>query len=356
MSAEPTALITGVAGQDGIYLARHLLARGYRVIGVTHVAVPASVYLRGVELQVCDIRDSQSFEVLLRRERPDEIYNLAALSSVGQSWTAAESVAEINAMAVLRILDLLVRLERAIGYSPKFFQASTSEIFGIAEQQPQDEDTPQSPRSPYGSSKAFAHNLTANYRDSLGLFACNGILFNHESPIRPTHFVTRKITRAVAEISLGLSERVVLGNLDARRDWGHAADYVKAMAAILQHDAPDDFVIASGRSASIREFMELAFDAVGIAESARYVDFDPAFLRPAEIPQTWGNPKKAETKLGWTPSSTLRDLVTHMVRADTVRIRTGIEECLGYLFAETVDDALAFTSESHAQSCPHCCA
>ncbi|CAM3596968.1 GDP-mannose 4,6-dehydratase [Smaragdicoccus niigatensis] len=356
MAAHRTALITGVAGQDGIYLARVLLERGYRVIGTSFSLARHFPYLQGVELIAFDIRNTDAMSELLRRERPDEIYNLAAISSVGQSWQMAEKVAEVNGMSVLRLLELLVRLRDDLGYAPRFYQASSSEIYGMADQQPQDERTPHYPRSPYGTSKSFAHHLTVNYRESYGLYACNGILFNHESPIRPARFVTRKITRAVAEISLGMRDQVTLGNLDARRDWGSAADYVEAMAEMLQQESAQDFVIATGEVASIRDFVAIAFEAVGIEDPWAHVEFDAAYLRPADVPQTWGRADRARSALGWGPKVSLREVVAHMVQADIVRAKTGIEECRGYMFPNTVNDALGLTPATHRHECPSCAA
>ncbi len=349
-----TALITGVAGQDGIYLARLLLKRGYRVIGTTTSAIGSSPYLQGVEIIGCDIRDTEGIARVLRLQRPDEIYNLAAVSSVGLSWQMAEQVAEVNGMSVLRLLELLVRLRDKNGYEPRLFHASSAEVFGVAADQPQSERTPLNPCNPYGIAKAFAHHSVANYRDSHGLFVCNGILFNHESPIRPARFVTRKITRAAAEISLGLRERLTLGNLDARRDWGSAAEYVVAMSAMLQLDSPRDLVIASGTVASIRDFLTIAFVSAGIEDPWSYVDFDLANLRAMDVPQSWGDPGKAASDLGWKPTASLRDVIGLMVRADTVRATTGIEECCGYMFAETVGDVMGLNPETHLTQCPHC--
>jgi GDPmannose 4,6-dehydratase len=306
MSAK-TALITGIAGQDGIYLARFLHAKGYRVVGSS---APGSVslarlgtYLSGVEVVNADLRDGLAMQELIMRTKPDEIYNLAANSSVGASWQHPAEVAEVNGMAVLRILEILLRFRDEFAVAPRFYQASSSEIFGLAAQQPQDEGTPHYPRSPYGVSKSFAHHLIVNYRESYGLFACNGILFNHESPLRATRFVTRKITRAVAEIHVGIREEFSLGNLDVRRDWGFARDYVEAMWLMLQQPEPEDYVIATGVVSSIRDFVEAAFACVNIANPWDHVRHDnPALRRPADVPQTWGNPALAYERLGWSPN------------------------------------------------------
>jgi GDPmannose 4,6-dehydratase len=327
-----TALITGIAGQDGVYLTRFLRAKGYRVVGSsTSTSTSGSLarlspYLDGVEIARVDVRDGVGMHDLLVRTRPDEIYNLAAMSSVGASWEHAEEVAEVNGVSVLRILDWLLRYRDEFTTTPRFYQASSSEIFGLAAQQPQDESTPHYPRSPYGAAKSFAHHITVNYRESYGLFACNGILFNHESPLRGTGFVTRKVTRAVAEIKLGLRQELSLGNLDVRRDWGFAGDYVEAMWLMLQQPEPEDFVIATGVASSLRDFVESAFAYVNIADPWEHIRLDPAMLRPADVPQTWGNPALAGQRLGWTPKTSLTALVAHMVDTDLQRLRTGVEE------------------------------
>jgi GDPmannose 4,6-dehydratase len=329
MSAK-TALITGIAGQDGIYLARFLRAKGYRVVGSS---APASAslarlgtYLEGVEIARVDLRDGLAMQELIMRTKPDEIYNLAAMSSVGASWRHAEEVAEVNGMSVLRMLESLLRYRDKFAVAPRFYQASSSEIFGLAAQQPQDEGTPHYPRSPYGASKSFAHHLTVNYRESYGVFACNGILFNHESPLRSTRFVTRKITRGVAEIHLGLREGFSLGNLDVRRDWGFAGDYVKAMWLMLQQSEADDYVIATGVASSIRDFVEVAFACVNISDPWDRIRQDSAMMRPADVPQTWGSSAHAQKRLGWSPTTSFTELVEHMVATDLRRLRTGVEE------------------------------
>lgn len=327
--------MTGVHGQDGVLLSRFLLDRGYRVIGTVSPGSRGSatygVYLAGVEVREADIRDVGAMSMLLDIERPDEVYNLASFSSVGASWGAAELVAETNGTAVLRLLEILVRHRDAHGSAPRFYQASSSEIYGLAHQQPQDEGTPHYPRSPYGTSKSFAHHLTVNYRESYGLHASNGVLFNHESPLRPSRFVTRKITRAVAEISLGLRDTVVLGDLDVARDWGSAADYVEAMWLMVQQEEPADYVIATGTATSLREFVSLAFAAVGIDDVARYVTQDPALTRPADVPVTRGDAAKARHDLGWRSTATLPELVARMVEVDLERLRSGVEESTTYL-------------------------
>jgi len=325
-----TALITGIAGQDGVYLSRFLLAKGYRVVGTSSPASTGlrrlGTYLDNVEVVSVDLRDGVAMQELIMGTRPDEIYNLAAISSVGASWQHAEEVAEVNGMSVLRLLESLLRYRDRFGTAPRFYQASSSEIFGLAAQQPQDEGTPHYPRSPYGASKSFAHHLTVNYRESYGLFACNGILFNHESPLRGTRFVTRKITRAAAEIHLGLREDLTLGNVEVRRDWGFAGDYVEAMWLMLQQPGADDYVIATDVAASIRDFVEVAFACVDISDPWSRIRLDPAMMRPADVPQTWGSPARAHERLGWSPTMSFTALVEHMVATDLRRLRTGLEE------------------------------
>ena len=328
--SDKTALITGIAGQDGIYLSRFLRAKGYRVVGSAAPGSPSlarlGAYLDDVEIARVDLRDGVAMQELIMATQPDEIYNLAAISSVGASWQHAEEVAEVNGMSVLRVLESLLRYREKFATAPRFYQASSSEIFGLAAQQPQDEGTPHYPRSPYGASKSFAHHLTVNYRESYGLFACNGILFNHESPLRPTRFVTRKITRAVAEIHVGLREGFSLGNTDVRRDWGFAGDYVEAMWLMLQQPEADDYVIATGVSYSIRDFVEAAFACVNVSDPWGRIRQDPAMMRPADVPQTWGSAVHARERLGWSPPTSFAALVEHMVVTDLVRLRTGREE------------------------------
>ena len=333
--ARPCALITGVAGQDGIYLARHLLSLGYRVVGTVPPGsgshVEAAPYLRDVELLELDVRDRAGFASALEGLRPTEIYNLAALTSVGASWKAAELVAETNAMAVLRMLEELVAHRDRHGEAPRFYQPSSSEMFGLADQQPQTESTPHYPRSPYAAAKSFAHHLTVNYRESYGLHTCTGVLYNHESPLRPLDFVTRKITRSVAEIALGRRERLALGNLDVRRDWGFAGDYVRSMHLALQHDAPVDLIIATGEARDLREVLGVAFNAAGLGSPDPFVTQDPALVRPADIPELRGDATKARELLGWVPTLSFEALVGHMVAVDMERLSTGVEESPRYL-------------------------
>ena len=254
------ALITGIGGQDGVLLARLLVKAGHRVVGLTRDDTAArtaiDAYLHGIEIVTADIRDSKTFGALLERVAPDEVYNLAGFSSVGASWEHPEVVAEINAMAVVGMLEQLRRYRDRTGREPRFYQASSSEMFGLAATQPQRIDTPHHPRSPYAASKSFAHNITVNYRESYGMYACSGILYNHESPLRPPQFVTRKVTRAVAEIREGKRTTLSLGNTDVRRDWGAAADYVDAMHRMLQQPEPSDYIIASGVSRPLSDWRE----------------------------------------------------------------------------------------------------
>ena len=333
------ALVTGVTGQDGVYLARLLRSMDYRVIGTVSPGSTDPIrlrpYLLGVEIVEADIRDGAAMQALLLASRPDEVYNLAALSSVGGSWSDAERVADVNGHAVSRLLESLLHYRTELGFAPRFFQASSSEIFGVSSMQPQDESTPFDPRNPYGTAKRVAHDATVSYRDSHGLFACNGILFNHESPLRPTSFVTRKITLAAAEIAAGRRGELDLGNLDVRRDWGAAADYVRAMWLMLQQPEPADYVIATGTVSSLRDFVEIAFAAAGIDDAWAHVRQDPALMRPADVPQTWGDPSRAEHELGWTATTSLPELIGQMVRADVERVRTGVAESPEFLASPT---------------------
>lgn len=342
LSSGPTALITGVAGQDGVYLARHLLRLGYRVVGTVRPisgAADRAVYLHGVDLVELDQIDAAGFAALLESVRPAELYNLAGFTSVGASWGHAELVAETNGMAVLRILEELIRFRDRHGWAPRYFQPSSSEMFGVSDQQPQTEGTPHHPRSPYAATKSFAHHLTVNYRESYGLFTCTGTLYNHESPLRGHQFVTRKITRSVAEIALGLRSTVDLGNLDVRRDWGFADDYVRAMHLMLGLDEPHDFIIATGRSRPLADVLRVAFATIGVDDPAPYVHQDPHLMRPADVPDLFGDPTKAREQLGWEPRVEFEAVIEHMVRADVTRLRSGVEESAAYLFP--TDEAAA---------------
>jgi GDPmannose 4,6-dehydratase len=324
-----TALVTGVAGQDGVFLARHLLAEGYRVVGTTQPGVPTTLrpYLDGVVLEEHDLRDSAGFDRLIATYDPQEIYNLAGFTSVGASWDNRDLVTEVNAVAVESMLGTLAKRPDV-----KFFQASSSEVFGPEATNPQDESTPHDPRNPYAESKSRAHTATVQARDA-GLFACVGVLYNHESPLRPAQFVTRKITRAAVEIAEGLRDTVTLGALDVSRDWGAARDYVTAMHAAMQHPAPADYVIASGRLHTMSDLLEAAFAAAGIDDPWPHVQQDPALLRKADAPGLSGDAGKAHRDLGWSPSTSFAELVRQMVVVDQQRVRSGVEEDLGYLTA-----------------------
>lgn len=316
------AMITGIYGQDGAYLAKLLLEKGYEVYGVSSRRVNQSssnldwLGVTGVNFVNADMTDQASLQNVVKALRPDEIYNLAAMSFVGSSWDTPVYTSNVNAMGVLYILEAVKN------FCPhaKIYQASTSEMFGnCGGSDPKTEDTNFVPRSPYGVAKTFAHNMMVNYRESYGMFASNGILFNHESPIRGKEFVTRKITDGVARISLGLQDKISLGNLDSKRDWGFSGDYVEAMWRMLQHDKPDDFVVATGVTYTIKDFLDLAFMEVGIEDWTPYVYQDPAFIRPAELDVLLGDPSKAVKELGWTPKTPIGGLVAMMVEADIER-------------------------------------
>lgn len=330
-----TALITGIAGQDGVLLARRLRATGYRVVGTTHPgtgsAASMACYLQGVDVVAHDIRDTQEFARMLDDVRPSEIYNLAAFSSVGQSWQHAQLVAEINAMAVLRMLDELRSFRDRHGWAPRFYQASTSEMFGSSTTPFQTETTPHHPRSPYAAAKSFAHNLSVNYRESYDLFVSTGILYNHESALRGRGFVTRKITRGAAEIALGRRGTLPLGNLDVSRDWGSAHDYVEAMRLTLACSEPGDYLIATGTAHSLTEFVEAAFAAAGVSDPWSHIEQDAALLRPADVSVLRGDASKANETLGWRPTTGFDTIVSEMVMADIQRVETGVEESLDYL-------------------------
>lgn len=333
------ALITGIRGQDGAYLAKLLLKKGYEVWGADRRSGDSSWWrLRelGVAADISfvymDLMEQTNVIDVIKKIRPDEIYNLAAQSFVSASFEQPYVTTEVNALGVLRLLEAI----RYFSPETKFYQASTSEMFGKAQTVPQNEKTPFYPRSPYAISKLYAHWMTVNYREAYGLFACSGILFNHESPLRGLEFVTRKITYGVARIKHKLQDKIVLGNLNARRDWGYAKDYVEAMWLMLQQDQPDDYVIASGKNYSVREFTEMAFRAVdieivwegeGVNEKGRdaktgriLVEVSPEFFRPAEVDVLLGDASKAKEKLGWEPKTSLEELVQIMVEADLKRV------------------------------------
>lgn len=323
------ALITGITGQDGSYLAELLLAKEYEVHGIIRRASTFNTgridhlykdpHVNGVHLSLHygDIADSTNLIKLLYRIQPDEVYHLAAQSHVRVSFDIPEYTGDVTALGTIRILEAI----RETGSKAKFYQASSSEMFGKVQEVPQRETTPFYPRSPYGVAKVYAHWATVNYRESYGIFACSGILFNHESPRRGETFVTRKITRAVAQIKAGLQDKLFLGNLDAKRDWGYAKEYVEAMWLMLQQDAPDDFVIATGQTHSVEEFLEEAFAHVDL-DWRRYVELDEKYLRPAEVDLLIGDASKAKRILGWEPNITFSGLVSLMVDADMQALNT----------------------------------
>jgi GDPmannose 4,6-dehydratase len=319
--AHKTALITGITGQDGSFLAELLLEQGYRVVGMTR-RTSTEVHERiehlvdRVEIVSGDLLDQSSMTTLVSEVRPDEVYNLAAQSFVPTSWKQPVLTGEFTALGVTRVLEAIRHVDHGI----RFYQASSSEMFGKVQETPQRESTPFYPRSPYGVAKVYGHWITVNYRESYDLFAVSGILFNHESERRGKEFVTRKITDGAARIKLGLQAHLRLGNLDARRDWGFAGDYVRAMWLMLQSDAPDDYVIATGRTHSVRELCRLAFASVDL-DYERYVVEDARFMRPAEVDLLIGDPSKAQRVLGWTPDVTFEQLVERMVKADLGRLR-----------------------------------
>ncbi|RME62405.1 MAG: GDP-mannose 4,6-dehydratase [Caldilineae bacterium] len=312
----PTALITGVTGQDGSYLADFLLEQGYQVVGMVRRTSTINFdrirHIQDrIEIVQGDLLDQMSLIGILQEYRPQEVYNLAAQSFVPTSFQQPVLTGEFTALGVTRVLDAI----RIVDPSIRFYQASSSEMFGKVREVPQRETTPFHPRSPYGVAKVYGHWITVNYRESYDIFACSGILFNHESPRRGLEFVTHKITDAVARIKLGLADELRLGNLEARRDWGYAPDYVRAMWLMLQQDAPDDYVVATGETHSVREFVEEAFSYVDL-DWQEYVVQDPKFYRPAEVDLLVGDPSKAGAVLGWEPSVSFQELVRLMVDAD----------------------------------------
>jgi GDPmannose 4,6-dehydratase len=315
------ALITGISGQDGSYLAELLLEKGYEVHGLIRTLDLPPERLAGIQdrlhLHAADLLDEHSLFSAVRTAAPDEIYNLAAMSSVSQSWRLAIATAEYTAVGVTRLLEAM----REICPEARFYQASSSEMFGVAKETPQNEGTPFYPRSPYGVAKAYGHFITVNYRESYGLYACSGILFNHESPRRGHTFVTRRISRGVAAIKLGLADELTLGNLEVRRDWGYAPDYVEAMWRMLQQEEADDFVIGTGVSHSVRDMVEVAFASVDL-KADDYVRIDPELARPAEIQELVADTSKARERLGWEPKVSFEELVEEMVKADIEALRS----------------------------------
>ncbi|WP_460452164.1 GDP-mannose 4,6-dehydratase [Alsobacter sp. SYSU BS001988] len=337
-----TALVTGITGQDGAYLAKRLLQQGYRVVGAYRRSASVNrgrLAELGVENEI-EFMEFDLFEFgnilrCIEKARPAEIYNLGAQSFVGTSFEQPIYTGEIDALGVTKILEAI----RIVDPKIRFYQASTSEMFGKVQAVPQKEDTPFYPRSPYGVAKLYAHWITVNYRESYGIHACSGILFNHESPLRGREFVTRKITSTMAGIAAGSGETLQLGNMDAKRDWGFAGDYVDGMARMLQTDAPDDFVLATNRTTTVRRFVELTAEALGVklawegeGENTKALDpatgktvvaVDPRFFRPAEVDLLIGDPSKAKEKLGWAPQTSLEELVVMMAEADARRLKSG---------------------------------
>jgi GDPmannose 4,6-dehydratase len=318
------ALVTGMTGQDGAYLSELLLRKDYEVFGVVRRSSHAGVADHRLRwLGVADritlldgnLVDLSSLIRIVREVRPDEVYNLAAQSFVATSWTQPQLTATVTGLGVVNVLEAL----REAAPGARFYQASSSEMFGKAQRPVQDEQTPFHPRSPYGVAKLFGHWTAVNYRESFGMFTVSGILFNHESPLRGLEFVSRKISHAVASIKLGAAQELRLGNMDAQRDWGHARDYVRAMWAMLQQDAPDDYVVATGRAATVRDLCDIAFSHVGL-KAQDHVVIDPKLYRPAEVDMLVGNPAKAREKLSWAPEVSLEQLITEMVEADLRRL------------------------------------
>tara|TARA_R110000824_G_scaffold147318_2_gene316778 strand:- start:6 stop:968 length:963 start_codon:yes stop_codon:yes gene_type:complete len=312
-----TAFITGISGMDGSHLADLLLTKGYKVYGMerrsSNVSDINTKHLKDkITILNGDITDQNSLLRCLKESNPDEVYNLAAQSFVGESWNTPEQTSNVTGLGVLRILEAIREFNPKI----KFYQASSSEMFGRMVENPANENTPFYPRSPYGVSKLYGHWITKNYRESYDMFACSGILFNHESERRGIEFVTRKISDGVARIKLGLSDHISLGNLEAKRDWGYAPDYVEAMWLMLQQDTPDDYVIATGETYSIREFLDIAFNHIGITDWGPYIKQDPQFMRPAEVDVLRGNSSKAKKSLTWTPKTNFINLVKKMVNND----------------------------------------
>jgi GDPmannose 4,6-dehydratase len=311
------ALITGITGQDGSYLAELLLKKGYKVYGLTRRTSTTNVdrikhIVHDIEIVQGDLLDQHSLTTIIMETKPDEVYNLAAQSFVPTSWNQPVLTGEFTALGVTRILEAV----RLVKPDTKFYQASSSEMFGKVVETPQTETTPFHPRSPYGVAKVYGHWITLNYRESYDLFACSGILFNHESPRRGLEFVTRKITNAVARIHLGKQDKLYLGNLDAKRDWGFAGDYVEAMWLMLQQEKPDDYVIGTGETHSVKEFVQAAFECVDIKDFENYVGLDERFIRPAEVDYLIADPAKAKNNLGWKPTVDFRGLVAMMVKGD----------------------------------------
>jgi GDPmannose 4,6-dehydratase len=323
-------LITGVNGQDGVHLVGAYAARGVPVVGTVLPGAAESPYLAGCPLESLDVRDTDAFTALIERHQPETVVNLAALSSIGRSWSTPELAAEVNGSAVVGLLGALRAFRDAHGWAPRFVQASTADIFGPPTTLPLTEEAPHAPVSPYGIGKLVAHDAVVEARAD-ELFAVNAILFNHESPIRPAHFVVRKVARAAASIALGLSESVTLGTVGVRRDWGAAADHVRALWLMAEASEPRDYVVATGRSWSLAEVVELSFAAAGVSDPWAHVMQDPDLVRPADVPDLVGDPSRAARDLGWTPTISFDDLIARMVSVELQRLRSGVEDDPAYL-------------------------
>ena len=321
MNRKNVALITGITGQDGSYLAEFLLSKGYKVYGLVRrsstINFERLVHLQDkIELMPGDLLDQNSLISALKQSEPHEVYNLASQSFVPTSWNQPVLTGEFTALGVTRMLEAI----RVVDPRIRFYQASSSEMFGMVRETPQNENTPFYPRSPYGVAKLYGHWITVNYRESYDLFACSGILFNHESPRRGFEFVTRKVSYGAARIKLGLQQKLLMGNLDAERDWGFAGDFVRAMWMMLQQDKPQDYVVATGVTNSVRRLLKIAFECLGL-DYQEYVEVDPGLLRPAEVHHLRGDCSKAERELGWRPTINFEQLITMMVHEDMARLR-----------------------------------
>lgn len=330
-----TALITGVAGQDGMYLARLLRSQGWHVVGTVRPGLSSlarmAPYLTGVQVVEHDLRDAQGFGELMTRFSPDAVYNLAAFSAVGRSWSDPEVVIETNLIAVSQMLETLVRHREKNVQDVRFFQASTAEVFGSDLAGALDEETPHRPRTPYAVAKSAAHQLVISYREHHDLFACNGILFNHESPFRGRQFVAGRIAHAAAAAACGSRAPVALGAIDIHRDWGAATDYVEAIRRMLAHDVPGDHVIATGTTHTLRDMLDVAFAAVGRDDPEDHLELQPHLWSSTQAESLRGDPSKAERELGWAATTTFEDLVGRMVEVEVERIRTGVVESEAYL-------------------------
>ena len=317
------ALITGINGMDGSHLADFLLDKGYEVYGMERrTSTPNRINTEHLEDRITfiqgDLTDQNSLWRCIKESDPDEIYNLASMSFVGESWNTPENTGNVTGLGALRVLEAVREYDKPI----KFYQASTSEMFGRMVENPANENTPFYPRSPYGVAKLYAHWITKNYRESYGMFNCSGLLFNHESERRGIEFVTRKISNGIARIEEGLQDKIMLGNLDSKRDWGYSPDYVESMWLMLQQDEPDDYVIATNETHSIREFLDCAFSHIGITDWNQYIGQDPRYMRPAEVDVLRGDYSKAQTELGWKPKTSFEDLVKKMVYNDLRLVRS----------------------------------